>query len=143
MAHVVFYEKPGCRNNGKQKAWLQASGHTLDVRNLLTEAWTAARLAAYFGDRPVAEWFNRAAPRVKAGEVDPAAMTADAALAAMVDDPLLIRRPLMRVGEARRCGFEPEVVRAWVGLTDEDKGDVETCPSLQKDPAHRCPDPAA
>ncbi|WP_404378752.1 ArsC/Spx/MgsR family protein [Caenispirillum salinarum] len=140
MADVVFYEKPGCRNNTKQKAWLSTSGHTVEARNLLTEPWTAGDLAAYFGDRPVTEWFNTAAPAVKAGTVDPASVTAEAALALMLADPLLIRRPLMRVGHERRVGFDPAAVRDWIGLTDEDKGDVETCPSLQT--PHQCPDPA-
>lgn len=138
MANVVFYEKPGCRNNTKQKAWLTASGHTVEARNLLTEPWTADRLRAYFGDRPVLEWFNKAAPAVKAGDIDPGTVTADEALKLMLTDPLLIRRPLMRVGEERRVGFDPAAVRAWIGLTDEKKGDVETCPNL--DTGHRCPD---
>lgn len=136
MADVVFYEKPGCRNNTKQKAWLAASGHVVEARNLLKEPWTADRLRAYFGERPVAEWFNKAAPAVKAGAVNPAAVTAAEALALMLADPLLIRRPLMRVADQRRVGFDPEGVRAWIGLTDEDKGDVETCPSLNT--GHRC-----
>lgn len=143
MADVVFFEKPGCRNNTKQKAWLTASGHAVEARNLLTEPWTAERLSTFFGDRPVADWVNKAAPRVKTGEVEPAALTAEEALSLMLADPLLIRRPLMQVGEERCVGFAPPAVRAWIGLTDEDKGDVETCPSLQTDPAHRCPDPAA
>jgi len=39
------------------------------VRNLLSEPWSEESLAHFFGDRPVAEWFNTAHPRVKAGEV--------------------------------------------------------------------------
>ncbi|EKV30734.1 Nitrogenase-associated protein NifO [Caenispirillum salinarum AK4] len=139
MADVVFFEKPGCRNNTKQKAWLSASGHRVEARNLLAEHWKAEDLAAYFGDRPVTEWFNKAAPAVKAGTVDPAAMTAEAALALMLADPLLIRRPLMRVGPERRAGFDPAAVRAWIGLTGEDQGDMETCPSLHT--TRRCPEP--
>ena len=34
MATVVFYEKPGCGNNTKQKVWLAASGHTVLAKNL-------------------------------------------------------------------------------------------------------------
>ena len=37
MATIVFYEKPGCGNNTKQKVWLAASGHTVLAKNLLTE----------------------------------------------------------------------------------------------------------
>lgn len=136
MVDVVFYEKPGCRNNTRQKAWLAASGHAVDARNLLTEAWTAATLRPFFGTTPVAEWFNKAAPAVKSGAVDPAAFGEADALAALLADPLLIRRPLMAAAGETRAGFDPAAVRAWIGLTEEGKGDVETCPNLHTD--HTC-----
>ena len=44
MAEVIFYEKPGCINNTKQKALLQAAGHLVDARNLLTESWSSESL---------------------------------------------------------------------------------------------------
>jgi len=71
MARIVFYEKPGCGNNTKQKALLAAAGHEVVARNLLAEPWTHERLLEFFGKRPVADWFNRAAPRVKDGEIVP------------------------------------------------------------------------
>ena len=64
MAKVIFWEKPGCRGNAKQKEILIASGHELDVRNLLTEVWTAEKLRAFFGERPVPEWFNPSNPQL-------------------------------------------------------------------------------
>ncbi|WP_142847683.1 ArsC/Spx/MgsR family protein [Telmatospirillum sp. J64-1] len=135
MAHVIFFEKPGCRNNTRQKALLAASGHSVEARNLLTHPWTAGELRAFFGDRPVAEWFNRAAPRVKEGEVVPEEMKAEAALAAMLADPLLIRRPLMQVGDRREVGFEADRVHGWIGLAAEQAVPGEACP--RKD-GHQC-----
>jgi nitrogenase-associated protein len=116
MATISFWEKPGCGGNARQKALLAASGHTVIARNLLAEPWTAARLRAFFGARPVTEWFNRAAPRVKSGEVQPESLEESAALALMLEDRLLIRRPLMQVGERCEAGFDTAVVDAWVGL---------------------------
>jgi nitrogenase-associated protein len=116
MAKVVFYEKPGCANNARQKALLAASGHELDVRNLLTEAWTTATLQRFFGAKPVAAWFNPASPRVKSGEIRPDAISGQAALAMMVADPLLIRRPLMQVGDRYESGFDSAAVDQWIGL---------------------------
>ena len=40
MARVVFYEKPGCIANRRQKALLRRSGHALELRNLLERALT-------------------------------------------------------------------------------------------------------
>ena len=58
MTMVLFYEKPGCTNNTKQKVMLAAAGHTVWAKSLLTEAWTAERLLTFFGTRPVAELFH-------------------------------------------------------------------------------------
>jgi nitrogenase-associated protein len=89
MATLTFYEKPGCQGNARQKALLRAAGHQLNVRNLLTEPWTPERLRQFFGALPVAQWFNRNAPAVKSGEVNPDALDADAALALMVKRTIL------------------------------------------------------
>jgi nitrogenase-associated protein len=118
MAHVIFWEKPGCIGNARQKALLIRSGHTLEVRNLLAEPWTAEVLRPFFGARPVAEWFNGSSPRVKSGEVRPGALGVEGALALMLADALLIRRPLMEAEGRREAGFEPERIAAWIGLAD-------------------------
>ncbi|MDP3287550.1 MAG: ArsC/Spx/MgsR family protein [Methyloversatilis sp.] len=116
MSHIVFYEKPGCGGNAKQKQWLLDAGHTLDVRSLLAEPWAADTLLAWLSPLPVADWFNRAAPCVKSGEIVPEEVDRDTALALLLAEPLLIRRPLLQVGDERRVGFDPAVVDAWIGL---------------------------
>lgn len=139
MATVTFYEKPGCANNTKQKILLAAAGHTVWARNLLTERWTAARLRPFFGDLPVAEWFNLSAPRVREGALDYERVTETEALVLMLADPLLIRRPLMEVDGDCRVGFDPAGVDAWIGLgRAKVGGDLETCPGH----AEPCPLPA-
>jgi nitrogenase-associated protein len=138
---VVFFEKPGCKNNTRQKALLRAAGHTVEDRNLLTTPWTADTLRPYFGDRPVAEWFNKAAPAVTSGEIDPSIQTADSALALMIAQPLLIRRPLMEARGEKRCGFDMESVDAWIGLATAVRKDVETCPKSHHDDPEPCPPP--
>ncbi len=127
MAHVTFWEKPGCAGNARQKALLVRSGHTLDVRNLLSEPWTAPGLRLFFGARHVSEWFNKSSPRVKSGEVRPEALDEAGALTLMLADPLLIRRPLMESGGRREAGFEPERVAAWIGLIGTPVPVTDTC----------------
>ncbi len=140
MADVIFYEKPGCAGNARQRRLLEEAGHRLQVRDLLSEPWTARTLRPFFGDRPVAEWFNRAAPAVKAGAVDPDRLDEAAALALMVESPLLIRRPLMQVGARRDCGFEAGRVDAWIGLAARPEGGLEGCARPGMPP---CPAPPA
>jgi nitrogenase-associated protein len=133
MAKVIFYEKPGCINNTQQKKLLRAAGHNLDERNLLEESWTSDGLRPYFGNLPVAEWFNRTAPAVKYGEVDPDAVTEQEALALMVKMPLLIRRPLIQVAGECRVGFDADSIHQWIGLAEtEVHGDLGTCPHTVK-----------
>jgi nitrogenase-associated protein len=127
MAKVVFYEKPGCGGNARQKALLISSGHELDIRNLLTAPWTAASLRPFFGTKPLQDWFNPSSPRVKAGAIKFGELTPEAALALMVADPLLIRRPLMRVGERRECGFDQAEVNDWIGLRPTNHPVTDAC----------------
>lgn len=118
MTHITFFEKPGCGGNARQRAALLAAGHTLDVRSLLAEPWTAESLLAYLAPLPVAQWFNRAAPRVKNGDVQPDRLGPDHALMLLLGEPLLIRRPLMcnTADGSRHVGFDTAAVDAWVGL---------------------------
>ncbi|HBB30357.1 MAG TPA: hypothetical protein DC064_00515 [Cyanobacteria bacterium UBA9273] len=130
MTNIIFYEKPGCINNTKQKALLAAAGHQVQAYNLLTTPWTAELLRPFFGSRPVAEWFNASAPRIKSGEIIPTQLDEATALALMVADPLLIRRPLIQVGEVCEVGFDQAKIDAWIGLSpiEPASGDLETCP---------------
>jgi len=142
MATILFFEKPGCGNNTRQKVWLAASGHTVLAKNLLAEKWTASRLRPFFGNQPVAQWFNSSAPRVKSGEVNPHALDAQTALDMMLAEPLLIRRPLMDVNGELRVGFDVDAVRAWIGLNNaKPEGDIEACPKGHDRFPHPCPPP--
>jgi len=130
MATVLFWEKPGCVNNTRQKKLLREAGHEVVEHNLLAEPWEAGRLRRFFGNLPVAAWFNGSAPAIKQGLVLPETLGEEQALAAMLNDPLLIRRPLMQVGERCEAGFDPARVDAWIGLKAQAAlgQDLETCP---------------
>jgi nitrogenase-associated protein len=129
---ILFYEKPGCTNNTKQKIMLAAAGHTVWAKSILTESWTAERLQTFFGARPVAEWFNRAAPKVKSGEIVPEQINAEEALEMMIVDPLLIRRPLIAASGRYEVGFEPAIIDSWLGLTRKIQNDLEICAKIHE-----------
>jgi nitrogenase-associated protein len=140
MTDLVFYEKPGCSGNARQRAVLEAAGHRLERRNLLTERWTPELLLAFLLPLPVAQWFNRAAPRVKSGELVPEELDAGTALALLLQDPLLIRRPLMRRVHDGRClvGFVTAEVERFVDLsrtpTPTPAASLEGCAAPQDRP---------
>ena len=137
MAIVTFYEKPGCQGNLRQKLLLAAAGHTVRARNLKAETWSADRLLAFIGKLEIGEWFNRNAPALKSGDIVPENLGFEEALHLLLDNPLLIRRPLMEVEKVtekgtrieRRVGFDYAAIDAWIGLNNVTlpEGDSEAC----------------
>ncbi len=148
MARVLFFTKPGCVTGAKQQEMLRRAGHDLEVRSVLEHEWTADELRSFFGEHPVREWFNPNSPRVKSREIDPAAFDGKQALEAMLADHLLIRRPLMQVGDQRRFGFDQEMIHAWIGLAPVGSEDfavvdgMQSCSAPAGAPEQRCPEPA-
>ena len=132
MAIIIFYEKPGCVNNTKQKAILQSAGHAVKARNLLTQSWSPETLYQFLKERPLWEWFNRTAPQIREGEIVPEKLDEQTALELMVKYPILIRRPLIQIGDRCTVGFDLVKLNAWLNLKnagEEAKSlDLETCP---------------
>jgi len=135
---VVFYQKPGCATNARQIRALEAAGHSVTTKDLLKAPWTAEELRSFFGNTPVASWFNRAAPRIKSGEINPEASSAESALALMLADPLLIRRPLVEANGARCAGFDREPVLSLLG--PHEPQELEGC--SREGTGTQCPSPA-
>jgi nitrogenase-associated protein len=131
MATIIFYEKPGCINNTRQKKLLEQAGHTVIAKNLLSEVWSAERLHPFLRHYLVSEWFNRAAPRVKSGEIAPEKLRAAEALRLLLAEPLLIRRPLMEIEGEYFAGFEAQQIGAWIERLDS--ANLEHCPRTQGD----------
>lgn len=126
---IHFYEKPGCINNTKQKKLLEENGHTVIAHSLLTTPWTPELLRSFFGESPVSQWFNMAAPRIKSGEISPDDFDADTAIDAMLEEPLLIRRPLIEANGKRACGFDNPLVYKMIasGTSVEH---LQSCPNI-------------
>ena len=116
MATIIFYEKPGCANNTRQKKLLMAAAHHVIAKNIQKEAWTEQSLRPFFGKLPVKDWFNSNAPDIKYSEIDPNAQSEAQALELMLNNPLLIRRPLMHIDDVFIAGFDQELLDHWIGL---------------------------
>lgn len=127
MSSLVFFEKPGCMGNANQKRLLRSEGIELTVRDLLSECWTAETLRPFFEGLAVSDWFNLSSPRIKSGEVRLGEVDESAALALMMQDPLLIRRPLMQFGELRQAGFVRGPVLDALGVFVQGSEDFQSC----------------
>jgi len=126
---IHFYEKPGCINNTKQKRLLEENGHTVIPHSLLTTEWTVDSLRSFFCDMPVSEWFNPSAPRIKNGDISPEDFDEDTAIDAMVEEPLLIRRPLIEAEGVKACGFDNALVRKLLS-ENTDISQLQSCPKM-------------
>ena len=137
---IDFYEKPGCKGNAKQRARLEGLGHTLNVKDMLSEPWTAETLRPFFGEQPVENWFNKGAKKVKSGEIDPASFDEAGALECLIAEPMLIRRPLMRTDKGAAAGFQPGPDLEAIGIhIPEDQAIGEGCQSTH--PGETCKPP--
>ncbi|MCG8030414.1 MAG: hypothetical protein N0E59_19985 [Candidatus Thiodiazotropha taylori] len=138
MTELVFYEKPGCIGNKQQKAILRKLGISLEVRDILSETWTSDNLRSFFGDKAISAWFNESAPQVKSGEIDIDHLNEAEALRLMVEQPILIKRPLMIYQSLKQSGFAVGPVLDYLGVYLNESQKVESCP-MQDEPCETVP----
>ncbi len=88
---------------------LELSGHTVEAVNLLEYPWTKKELEKYLGEKPVAECFNPAAPAIKSGETRYTCASQEKRQShIMIQEPLLIKRPLIKIGNHHLQGFDTD-----------------------------------
>lgn len=109
---VIFYEKTGCSGNARQKALLKEHGVSLDVRSMLDTPWDKPTLEAFFEGLTPEEMINPFAPQLKDGTFNLEACTKEILIEKMLELPILIRRPLLQIGEVKLCGFDIEKLNA-------------------------------
>lgn len=129
MAKIVFYEKPGCINGEKQKAILRGQGHELECRNILEEKWNAEYLMKFIKAKQPSQFMNHTAPAIKKGEIVPSELSVEEAVKMMVDEPILIKRPLIMVDDQYIQAFDSPELKIYLGSWNGAE-DVITCPNL-------------
>jgi nitrogenase-associated protein len=137
MKVVVFYEKPGCATNAKQKKSIREAGYFVIERDLLNNGLDKETLYDFLKDYPVHEWFNQNAPKVRDKEIDPFAYEKESALKILLEEPLLIKRPLMVIGSKKLCGFDQEQVQKLLQTEFQEEVATECSSNL-----HFCPKPS-
>lgn len=95
---------------------LAFAGHIVETVNLLEYPWSKEILEKFLGEKPAAECFNPAAPSIKSGAINPLDFTREEAIALMIREPLLIKRPLIKIGSHHLQGFDTSVLRNLISL---------------------------
>jgi arsenate reductase (glutaredoxin) len=107
---VIFFEKPGCMGNAKQKTLLDLYNIRYKTEDILSYPWTKEFLEEFFKDIPKEKICNPFAPQIKSKEIEPKNLTKDQLVELMLESPILIKRPLLIVGEHKLCGFSIEMI---------------------------------
>ena len=129
MAFIQFFEKPGCINGEKQKRILIDAGNILDCVNILEHPWSREELTPFVAGKEPSLIMNHTAPAIKKGAIVPADLEYDEAIALMIENPILIKRPLIRVDGLSIQWFTDERLVPYLGSWDG-RDDVITCPNL-------------
>ncbi len=87
---------------------MDSTGLAYTPRNYARRPLTRAELLDLVGPRAPREAVNPRSPAVRALGVDAATLADDQALALMLENQNLIRRPVLAVGERRIAGFTPD-----------------------------------
>lgn len=99
MTHfpVVIHHNPDCGTSRNVLAILEAAGYTPTVIDYLREGWTRPQLLVLFaasGLTPREALRETKSPAAELGLLDPA-ITDDQLIAAMIEHPILVNRPIV------------------------------------------------
>jgi len=140
MATITFFEKTGCVNNTKQKQILTLAGHSITPINLITYKWTLSELEIIFKDKSASECFNLNAPQITSGEIIPTNYNKEEALQLLLQEHILIKRPIIKIKDEYIVGFDKELLDKKIEIYSSKEPkisslldqDLETCPQKQK-----------
>lgn len=112
---ISFYEKPGCKNNNRQKELLSEAGYKLQVIDLLNKEWNREDLLKFFQYKSIFDCINLKAPVISNKKLIISDLSEDELLEEMIKSPILIKRPLIFYRGQFGIGFDSELVKTLLG----------------------------
>ena len=92
------------------KAELSQKGVELDERDFFQDGFTEEELRALIGDRPVSGYFSYNSPSFRKMGLDRDQLSDDQLLKMMVEEPRLVRRPLIQIGDDLVVGTDSQAM---------------------------------
>lgn len=129
MMEVIFFEKPFCAGNAKQKKLLELYNINYLTKDILTYPWTKELLESFFKNIDKQEIYNPFAPQIKNKEIEVQNLSKEELIEQMVKTPILIKRPLLIVGEHKVCGFDIEKINVLLQKSICSSVTISTCQS--------------
>ncbi len=126
---VIFYEKTGCAGNKKQKELLRLNGITFETRSILDTSWDKESLESFFKDLEIDNIINQFAPQIKNNELDLSSISKEELIELMCTTPILIKRPLLEIGDEKIVGFDTKKINSILGSNICANAKISTCQS--------------
>jgi arsenate reductase len=109
---VRIYHNPRCNTSRKTLALLRQRGIEPEIVEYLKTPYTAAGLKTLLGQLKIPAKAVLRKKEAAALGIDPAKLSEEALIAAMVKHPILVERPIVVSGEKAALGRPPEKVLA-------------------------------
>jgi arsenate reductase len=109
----TLYGIPNCDTVKKARTWLDQNGRAYAFRDYKKAGIDRATLATWVATHGWEIVLNRAGTTFRAlPEADRADLDADRAIALMLAQPSMIKRPVLDLGDRTLVGFKPEISAA-------------------------------
>ncbi len=110
---ITIYGIKNCDTMKKARAWLDGQGVAHAFHDYKTSGIDRASLTRWVGEHGWETVLNRAGTTFRAlPEADRQGLDADKAIALMLAQPSMIKRPVLDLGDRTIVGFKPEVYAA-------------------------------
>jgi arsenate reductase len=110
---ATLYGIKNCDTMKKARAWLDAAGVAYDFHDYKTAGIDRARLEGWVEELGWQTLLNRAGTTFrKLPEVAQSDLDAQKAIALMLEQPSMIKRPVLDLGDRLLVGFKPELYQA-------------------------------
>lgn len=112
----TMYGIKNCDTVAKARKWLDDNGRAYVFHDYKTQGIDRASLERWVAEHGWETILNRAGTTFrKLDEADRTDLTADKAIALMMAQPSMIKRPVLDLGERRLVGFKPDLYAAAFG----------------------------
>lgn len=116
-ATVIIHGIKACDTMKKAQTWLDAHGVAYDFHDYKKAGITAAKLSAWASEVGWEVLLNKAGTTFRAlPDADKQGLDQAKAIALMVAQPSLIKRPVLETADGLIVGFKPEVYAARLAL---------------------------
>lgn len=110
---ITMYGIPNCDTVKKARVWLDQNGVAYAFHDYKKAGIDRGRLEAWVGELGWETVLNRAGTTFRAlPDADKTGLDAAKAVALMLAQPSMIKRPMLDLGERRIAGFKPETYTA-------------------------------